>query len=65
MEDYALAHAYQVYPFLTVILTIIDPFYREAIAERFDSIMERDAMAAPIGGSLRLTPPKLVIPHMY
>jgi hypothetical protein len=65
VEDHALAHPYQVDPFLTVILAIIDLFDREAIAERFDCILEGDAMVAPVGGSLRRTPSKLVILHMY
>jgi hypothetical protein len=65
VEDYALAHAQQVDPFLTVTFAIIDPFDSEAIAERFDRVLEGDAMVAPVGGSLRGTPSKFVILHMY
>ena len=56
VEDHALAHAQQVNPFLTVILAIIDPLDREAIAERFDRVLERDAMVAPVSGNLPGTP---------
>jgi len=65
VEDHALAHAQQVDPFLTVILAIVDPLDREAITKRFDRVLERDAMVAPVGGSLRGTPSKLVTLHMY
>src|SRR5437868_5541312 len=63
MEDHALAHAQQVDPLLAVILAVIDPLDRETIAERFDRIVEGDAMVAPVGGSLGITPSKFVVLH--
>jgi hypothetical protein len=65
MQNHTLAHAYQVDSFLAVILAVIDPFDRQRIAERLDRVMERDAMVAPIGGSLGIAPSKFVILHMY
>jgi len=62
MQDHTLAHAYQVDPFLAVILAVIDPFDRKRVAERFDRIMEGDAMVAPVGGCLGVIPLEFVIP---
>ena len=61
MQDHALAHAQQVDPLLAVILAVIDPLDREAIVERFDRIVEGDAMVAPVGGGLGITPSKFVV----
>src|SRR5262245_41741022 len=63
MQDHRLAYAQQVDPFLTVMLAIIEPFDGEAIPERFDRVMKRNAVVASIGGSLDIVPFEHLVLH--
>jgi hypothetical protein len=65
MEDDTLAHAQEIDPLLTIIFAIIKPLDGEAIAERLDGIVERDAMGVPIGPGLGVVSFEFLVAHMY
>jgi hypothetical protein len=65
MQDHPLAHAQQVDSLLAVILAVIEPFDGEAIAECFDRVVERDAVVAPVGGSLGIVLFERLVLRMY
>jgi len=48
MEKNAVAHAQQINTFFPVILTVVYPFNREVIEERFNRVMKRYAMVTPV-----------------
>jgi hypothetical protein len=61
VQDHTLAHSKDVYTFFTVVLTIIDFFDREWIAQCVAALREGDAVAAPILSRLGGVPLKRVI----
>jgi len=63
VQDHTLAHSKDVYTFFTVVLTIIDFFDREWIAQCVAALREGDAVAAPILSRLGGVPLKRVIVH--
>jgi len=65
LEDDTLVHPQEVDSLLTIIFAIIKPLDREAISERLDRIIERDAMGVPIGGGLDVVPFEFLVSQMY
>ena len=59
MQNYTVAHADQINAFLSVVLAVVNPFNGKVIAERFDRMLEGDAVVTPVRGSFVVIPFKL------
>src|SRR5712671_2515791 len=63
VQNYALPHSKQVDTLLSVVLTIVDPFDREWVAQCLGALLEAHAVAAPVFCGLRTVPFERVIFH--